>query len=283
LVDISKELCRPPILSYASYCLNNWSRIDPNLPIELGNIKLIRKFVECYDEDWFVLVHVEIEHKGAKLVDNVLGLKRLIRKENPPISSVTTLLAYVEDSLVGINKTMNRMPEKCSTDVYFNKVRPYIFGFQDVVYEGCFENKPQSYRGETGAQSSLVPFIQLSLGITHIESKLTKHLDDMRNYMPLDHRDLLETVEDHIPPYTDGSQAEAQDIRAFVLKSNDRALDFVYNNCVDQLYKFRKKHFDYAMEYIHKKVTNPTGTGGTPYIEWLGNSLKETEGFLIKR
>ena len=45
------------------------------------------------------------------------------------------------------------MPEGCSAEVYFKKVRPYIFGFTDIVYEGCFGDVPQSYRGETGAQS----------------------------------------------------------------------------------------------------------------------------------
>ena len=40
----SEYLGRPPVLSYASYALNNWRRIDPHGPVALGNIVLHRIF-----------------------------------------------------------------------------------------------------------------------------------------------------------------------------------------------------------------------------------------------
>jgi indoleamine 2,3-dioxygenase len=42
--ELSEQLGRPPVLSYASYALDNWRRLDPNAPIELGNIVLLQTF-----------------------------------------------------------------------------------------------------------------------------------------------------------------------------------------------------------------------------------------------
>src|SRR5215813_13683527 len=58
---ISQRLGRPPILSYASYALHNWRRLDPAGPIALGNIVLLQNFLAGVDEEWFILVHVDIE------------------------------------------------------------------------------------------------------------------------------------------------------------------------------------------------------------------------------
>src|SRR5438132_3320966 len=63
---VMKKLGRPPVLSYASYALDNWRRLDPTKPIELGNITLLQNFLGGLDEEWFVLVHVDIEAKAGR-------------------------------------------------------------------------------------------------------------------------------------------------------------------------------------------------------------------------
>ena len=55
-----------------------------------------------------------------------------------------------------------------------------------------------------------------------------------------------------------------------------------YRIARQQLYEFRKKHFEYAFRYINKQVQqdagNPTaiGTAGTPFMTSLDQLLKET-------
>src|SRR5712692_8396339 len=39
---VAQRLGRPPVLSYASYALQNWRRLDPTGPIALGNRKSTR-------------------------------------------------------------------------------------------------------------------------------------------------------------------------------------------------------------------------------------------------
>ena len=63
--DVAVRLGRPPVLSYASYALANWRRVDPDGPVALGNIVLLQNFAGGIDEEWFILVHVDIEARAG--------------------------------------------------------------------------------------------------------------------------------------------------------------------------------------------------------------------------
>lgn len=267
LVQLAQRVKRPPILSYASYCLHNWRRIEPSGPIGLGNLALLQNFSMPgdgkADEDWFILVHVNIEYCAGAALSAVHQAAEVIASQRPDF--MQRLLDITLGSLRLVNETMNRMPKGCSPDVYFRKVRPYIFGFNDIIYEDCFNNAPQTYRGETGAQSSIVPTMLRAFGIEHKNSLLTQHLDDMQNYMPPPHRDFIR------------SQVSVRD---FVKQHGGPLID-AYNKCLTELIAFRSRHFEYAMNYIEKKVDNPIATGGTPYIPWLRQLIEETKEFYL--
>ncbi len=267
LVRASELFERPPILSYASYCLHNWRRIDRSGPVALGNIALLQNFSMPgdgkADEDWFILVHVDIEARAGAALSALRAAGDPMLKDDS--TRVETLLATARDSLQAMNRTMARMPEGCSPDVYFKKVRPYIFGFNDIVYEGSFGHAPQTFRGETGAQSSIIPTMLRAFGITHKNSLLTKHLEDMQTYMPRPHRDFI------------NAQASIRDV---ALRGPGRIKE-LYNACLTEIIAFRTKHFEYAVNYIEKKVDNPIATGGTPYVPWLRQLIEETTEFYI--
>jgi indoleamine 2,3-dioxygenase len=268
LVRLAQAVQRPPILSYASYCLHNWRRLDASKPVALGNIALQQNFSMPgdgkSDEDWFILVHVDIEARAGVALQAVSAAQSVIDRSDVP--GLEALLENTAAGLHAMNQTMNRMPEGCSADVYFRKVRPYIFGFNDIAYEGCFGNKPQSFRGETGAQSSIVPTMLMALGIRHKSSLLTQHLDDMRNYMPAPHRQFI---------------AEQPSVRDLVVRSGSKRARNWYNASIDELIAFRSRHFEYAVNYIEKKVDNPIATGGTPYVPWLRQLIEETREFVL--
>ena len=59
--NIAEKLDRPPILSYASYALNNWSLLDNSKTLTLDNIRILQNFLAGVDEDWFIMIHVAIE------------------------------------------------------------------------------------------------------------------------------------------------------------------------------------------------------------------------------
>ena len=161
------------------------------------------------------------------------------------------------------------MPESNSPDVYAFSFRPYIQMFQGIFYEGVEELEPMpTFRGETGAQSSIIPALDVVLGVKHAKTDLTDYVADMRNYMPRSHRAFIRAVE---------ANEEARPLRGYLLKRGRGAVIGSYNLCLERVMEFRKKHLEFAILYIQSKVTDPNGTGGTPFMKWLAQLREETE------
>ena len=277
-VKLSKYLGRPPILSYASYCLDNWYKINKDEPISLDNVALINNFLGGVDEDWFVTIHVCIEDAASDAIDSACELSFLNEKNKT--KDFSKHLSRIRDSLKKVNYIFAKMPEKCDPYIYYHRVRPYIFGTknnpdlkQGLIYENQFNNKPQFYRGETGAQSSIIPLLDGALGITHTNDNLRHYLNEMRDYMPPKHRKLIEDVE------------QRSQVKNLITKS--KKLIKEYNQCLEEIHKFRSQHLEYAATYIHKQaqIVNPfgsggstiRGTGGTPFMKYLKKHRDETD------
>jgi indoleamine 2,3-dioxygenase len=254
LCGICRALGRPPILSYAGYALYNWYRHDPSQPVALGNIDTFQNFVTLYDEHWFILVHVDIEARGAALLDAVLGLDE--NRGWHDRQRVDHAVERIIGTVTAQTAVLRRIPEHMSADLYFRTFRPYIRFFDDVVYEGVDQAR-QSFRGETGAQSSLMPLLDSFFKIPHEPNALTRHLQDMRRYMPASHRALLERVQGY------------PDIRS--VASPD-----VFDRALEAIADFRAVHYGWARQYISDKDPDPLGTGGTPYVRWLEQLRTET-------
>ena len=268
---ISQKLDRPPILSYASYALNNWKLQDVNKPFDLENIRILQNFLGGMDEDWFIMIHIAIEHEAKEILNN---LKTYYLDKNEDQS-------YLENALVSIkkiNQIMNRMPEKCDPFIYYNRVRPYIFGWKNnpatpngVIYEGVEEygGTPQLFRGETGAQSSIVPALDALLGVTHSNDPLKEYLDEMRLYMPKEHRNLLNDLDQ----WSENNRSKSIREDSSVVLSDE---------IIKEVHAFRNKHLEYARIYIHEQSlsnqnnSNVVGTGGTPFMKYLDKHLQET-------
>jgi hypothetical protein len=78
-------------------------------------------------------------------------------------------------------ETLKRVPEHMDPRLYYKTFRPYIRFFERVAYEAA-DAAPMQFRGETGAQSSIMPTLITFMKIAHRRSILTDHLDDMRTY-----------------------------------------------------------------------------------------------------
>ncbi|GAA4408224.1 hypothetical protein GCM10023187_29790 [Nibrella viscosa] len=274
-VQVARQVGRPPILSYPSYCLYNYRLIDPAQPPYLENVQISQNFLGGVDEDWFILIHVDIEARAAQAIRAVPGLLEAAAQHNG--QAVRQGLGEVLESLRRMNATLNRMPEYCDPYIYYTRVRPYIFGTknnpalpQGLIYDGHYDNQPQLFRGETGAQSAIVPTLDALLGVTHRNDPLKEYLLEMRSYMVPAHRQFVEYVEQN-----------AQ-IRAVAAAGNNDALKSLYNECVEELFRFRARHLEYAASYIHKQAqqannSNVVGTGGTPFMEYLAKHRDETK------
>jgi indoleamine 2,3-dioxygenase len=245
--------------------------LDDTKPFDLENIVIMQNFLGGVDEDWFIMIHVAIEYEAKVILSN---LKSYFLDENLDKS----LLEKSLESIKKINSIMNRMPEKCDPFIYYNRVRPYIFGWKNnpatpegVIYEGVedYNGEPQLFRGETGAQSSIVPALDALLGVTHSNDPLREYLDEMRLYMPKEHRELLNSLDEW-------SENKRKNL------SIDEKSRMVINEIINEVHTFRDKHLEYARVYIFEQSltnnsnSNIVGTGGTPFMKYLDKHLQET-------
>ncbi|MEN8108905.1 MAG: hypothetical protein ABFS22_12990 [Pseudomonadota bacterium] len=254
LCRVCALLGRPPILSYDGYVLYNWKRIDPAGPVTLGNIDTLQNFVRLYDEHWFILVHVEIEALAGRILAAVAGIQSALAARDYP--AIDADLARIAGAVAAQTVVLQRIPERMDHRLYHRTFRKYIRFFEDVHYEGVLQ-EPISYRGETGAQSSIMPLLVGLMKIRHRPSELTNHLADMRHYMPAKHRALIEAVE------------QLPGLRRW-------ADPGCFNRVLEAMAAFREVHYGWAEQYIHRHTDDPRGTGGTPYMHWLRQLIDET-------
>ena len=259
LVQACRLLRRPPILSYDGYALYNWRRLDLAGPIALGNIDTFQNFVHLYDEHWFILVHVEIEALAASILSALGQIKTALRQQDE--AQLNSALAIVATTVWRQVQVLRRIPERMDPSLYYKTFRPYIRFFENVVYEGV-DQQPLNFRGETGAQSSIMPTLVALLKIDHKPSLLTDHLADMRRFMPAEHRAVIEDVQ-AMPP---------------VKPLADKA---IFNDVLEAMATFREVHYGWAQQYIERHVADPRGTGGTPYAQWLKQLIDETRAAKI--
>ncbi len=284
--NISNMLGRPPILSYASYCLDNWHKINQDEGVNLDNVALNYNFLGGIDEDWFVTIHVCIEHAANKAIQSAFNIA--LKTETSDFNEKVLLdeLTSIKEAMLEVNHIFRKMPEKCDPYIYYHRVRPYIFGWKNnpalpdgLIYESCFDEKPQLFRGETGAQSSIVPTLDALLNVVHERDELREYLDEMKSYMPPSHRELIKFIEDT-------SKVKEQ-------VSINKVLMELYDDCCQEISIFRSQHLRYAADYIHNQSTKSTlfgsggskvrGTGGTPFMKYLKKHRDETDSSKIKK
>ncbi len=282
MVTLADRLGQQPLLTYASYVLDNWALIDPSKPLGLDNIQMIQNFLGGQDEAWFVLVHVAIEARAGEVFARFADIHEAATRKDTAVAG--ELLEKTAETWAQINALFDRMPERCDPYIYFERVRPYIHGWKDnpalpngVIYEGVerFGTVAQAYRGQTGSQSSIVPSMDALLGVGHAADPLRAFLDQLHAYRPQPHRRFVDDVRSN------------SGLRGFVEDAGSAALTDAYNANIQAVADFRTRHLEYAASYINKQgkrnAGNDTevGTGGTPFMRYLKKHRDETQANLL--
>lgn len=279
---LARRLGQKPLLTYSAYVLDNWGRLDRSAPIALDNLYMIQHFLAGQDEAWFVLVHVAIEARAGAMLAAAPALVEAVDREDA--AATESGLAGIAAAWDEINAIFDRMPERCDPYIYYRRVRPYIHGWKDnpalsegLIYEGVAETEgaPQAFRGQTGAQSSIVPAMDALFGIAHARDPLRSYLDELHDYRPPAHRAFIDRLR------------ERSHLRGFAAAGGP-ALREAYNQCVRHLARFRTRHLEYAASYIHRQAKSSSGndteigTGGTPFMRYLKKHRDEAERHLLR-
>jgi indoleamine 2,3-dioxygenase len=143
----------------------------------------------------------------------------------------------------------------------YTSFRTFIFGIakqtmfpNGVIYEGV-SDEPMFFRGESGANDSMIPLSDNLLEISLPSNPLTSILKDFRSYRPGNHREFLEYVQGY---------ASDVGIKAFALDDPESAV--LYLEALNQVRDFRWRHWNFTREYILKQTKHATATGGSPIV-----------------
>ena len=288
-------------MEYAgSYALYNYRLEDPKLGMEYSNLRLIRAFENGLNptssEAGFVLVHIDMVRNSGPLIKGTTDCFNAASTGNGGLGSEEQRVTFnhglstILGGMKKVNAVMETMWDK-SRPIEYTSFRTFIFGITSqsmfpngVVYEGLNNDEPLSFRGESGANDSMVPLMDNFLQVPMPETPLTAILNDFREYRPSNHKAFLQYVKERsleldlktFALALDASAAEASmsdEMRAELQKSRSLWLQIL-----NQVRDFRWRHWCFAREYILKRTSHPTATGGSPIVTWLPNQLEAVLG-----
>lgn len=263
-LETCKRLELPPVATYAGVVLWNYRPLFDEEPIDsLENLATLATFTGSLDESWFYLVSVAIEARGAPIIPLMLHAIQAAR--NGDKLTVTECLRSFAERLDELGSLLVRMYENCDPHVFYHRIRPFLAGSKNMAEAGLpqgvlFDTGSSSdsyvqYSGGSNAQSSIIQFFDLALGVEHrptgttaasgaVQGPSSNFIHDMRTYMPGPHARFLEHV------------STISNIREFVTRNKyDRGLATAYDACLAMLRAFRDKHIQMVSRYIITKST----------------------------
>ncbi|KAM3419103.1 Indoleamine 2,3-dioxygenase [Cercospora zeina] len=261
-----KKLQLPPVATYAGLVLWNWKPIfDAERMDTLANLDTIDTFTGSLDEKWFYLISVAIEAKAGPIVPLMLHAIDFARKGDT--RAVTEALKAFAERLDELGVMLSRMYDNCDPHVFYHRIRPFLAGSKNMKEAGLpngviFDNggpinkqRYVQYSGGSNAQSSIIQFFDIVLGVEHLPTGERKQntpeserkskappahfIHEMRRYMPGPHARFLEAV------------SRVANIRTFVEEHRyDQELTLAFDACVAMLSGFRDKHIQIVSRYI---------------------------------
>jgi indoleamine 2,3-dioxygenase len=230
----------------------------------LDNLATQMTFTGSLDESWFYLVSVAIEARAGPIVPMMLEAIAAARLKD--VNTVVQALRSFAERLDELGALLERMYESCDPHVFYHRIRPFLAGSknmadaglpQGVMFDdGTGEQPYVQFSGGSNAQSSIIQFFDVVLGVEHrptgekrsevpssdsgaVQSPPHGFIQDMRRYMPGTHRRFLERME------------EVANIREFVNSNrSNRALTTSYDACLAMLRSLRDKHIQLVSRYI---------------------------------
>jgi indoleamine 2,3-dioxygenase len=263
--EVAKKLGRPPVLSYESYVLDNWQRLDPQGPIAIGNIALVQNFGGGLDEEWFSIVHIACEAQAASALSSLARGRGAILDNNA--EELVMALHEISRATGELSSVLARLAEFCDPEIFARRVAPYLCGWHSnptmpngLVYEGVAEygGVAQSFLSDIGLQGGAEMSVCGFLGIEVQDETIKALLAEVRSDMSPQHRWFLEAAE------------AAPSTREFVATHTQCAgLREAFNECVEQVERLRAQHRELLRDYglgvstdVQPIIESPLATAG---------------------
>ncbi|EFX04004.1 indoleamine-dioxygenase subfamily [Grosmannia clavigera kw1407] len=276
LLAVSTRLEVPPVATFAAVCLWNFKPLFVDEGVDrLENLATLNTLTGSLDESWFYLVSVAIEARGGPMIAIMLAAMATVRRgeqqepdsEADTAATVTACLCAFAERLDDLTGLLQRLHEQCDPTVFYHRIRPFLAGSKNMadaglphglIYDdGTGHETYRQYSGGSNAQSSLIQFFDIVLGIEHrptgdkgdkndkagtlsaSEPPPHNFIMEMRQYMPGPHARFLRDV------------AAVANIRPYVLaRPHDRPLAIAYDACLSMLRALRDRHIAIVTRYI---------------------------------
>lgn len=279
-----------PVLTHASVDLYNWHLKDTTLPFSLDNIDVNYSMTNDGSEHWFYKIMIAIEGESGYLFDDINNLQLWMDTDDE--QHIIEFMNKFVLCLTNSNKCFKRIYEHCDPEYFFNKLRIYLHGSENIdnknglkIEDTCFVLK---LKGGSAAQSTLIQLWDAIFSVTH-DKHSTDFLEEMQRYMPHKHLDYYDMIKNR------------SKIADYVKSKKSDKLNNSYNECVKSIVTFRKIHFDVVHSYIFKFIgmthiklpltshelnienekinkfdQSNKGTGGTDPAIFLSNTINNT-------
>lgn len=276
LVAVSNKLEAYPWLDYHyAYSHGNYIKKDVSKGLHWSNLDMACKFVGTSDEIGFIMVHVYISEVTPELVDSVMEYGKA--NDIKSIYKFSVCNKHLKTAGIIMQEMNKRRREMWSASKHenYNDFRVFIMGIKGndkifpngLTYENCFDNVPQFYRGQTGAQDSIIPMMDIFTGIVdyYPDNQLTQYLLDLRSYRPVCIQNFFNDLREYYKEHNIFEQ----------LKRDNNYEGLIYLlKIVDEVYLFRNGHWQFVQKYIMSNTKYAFATGGTPITTWLINQIE---------
>ncbi|RAH75278.1 indoleamine 2,3-dioxygenase [Aspergillus aculeatinus CBS 121060] len=260
-IEVSKHLELPPCATYAALNLWNFRISQENADLtDPDNLSVVNSFTGTKDEEWFFMLSVALEAKGAQLIPLMTNAIQAASVDDAVL--VKAHLDQLAEGLVELGEQLERMYEHCQPTVFYHQLRPFLAGSKNMAVAGLprgvyynmgdGEGEWRQHSGGSNAQSSLIQTFDIFLGVVHHATGEAKDstgkppvaskggfIEQMRKYMPGPHRRFLEML------------VRTANVRSYALSHKaDSPVRDAYNGAVMSLGRFRDKHVKMVTRYI---------------------------------
>ncbi|KAK0547684.1 hypothetical protein OC846_003940 [Tilletia horrida] len=177
---LSTKLDLPPILTYATTVLWNWTVVNKALPpTHPGNLKITTTFTGTRSEEWFYLTSALIEFRGVE----ALGLMRRSLDEafladSKARQRLTGYLLRLANVISDLERILREVRLECDPAMFYFAIRPWFRGADDAQgwhYEGVDPpGVKRALNGPSAGQSSLIHALDQFLAVEHSAEENTE-------------------------------------------------------------------------------------------------------------
>ena len=298
LYYLCRELGMISTLSAPQNCANYTGNLE--------DINQLQSIIDLFEQpersyEWFMLVAIRVEYEFAPVIKAIYDIQIAVLDNDVELARKS--LDVIKSSITSMDKVFEKMYQKCDADVFYDDIRPFLSGWKGnpalpdgLFFEGV--GKRVYHPGGSAGQSATLATLDTFFGVRHT-GKIKEFMDEMRTAMPTMHVKFLEELAEISPR-----------VKNYV-EVND--LSFPWNNAVEELVKLRQNHMIMVTKYIinvanrHKnrrlsgvafgsfirsknspesgrrpskiddQTLADTGTGGTPFMMFLKNVVKNTK------